>query len=215
MPSNDKLPDGGGGTAQYVAITSAASARGSLSYQTKETDFADARTAYWHGVDVNMTARVADRVNLQAGTSTGRGVRNTCDSVGRPSGTAGEQPGRFVLGHRTVDDVVPRSRLVSRPEGRRADQLDAAVDAHDGRWRQRQQRHFAERQLPAAEQRGGEVSRPPAGRRAVATGTTTVNIVVPSALYPSERRNQIDMRFAKILRFGGGVSTSARTSTTC
>ena len=45
------------------------------------------------------------------------------------------------------------------------------------------------------------LGRLPAG--ALPTGTTTVNIVVPSALYPSERRNQIDVRIAKILRFGG------------
>ena len=45
------------------------------------------------------------------------------------------------------------------------------------------------------------LGRLPAG--AQATQTTTVNLVVPSAVYPAERRTQIDMRFAKILRFGG------------
>jgi hypothetical protein len=44
------------------------------------------------------------------------------------------------------------------------------------------------------------LGRLPAG--ALATGTTTVNIVLPSTLYPAERRNQIDVRFAKILRLG-------------
>ena len=45
---------------------------------TKEENVAgEARTAYWHGVDVNGD-RAARRVTLQMGTSTGRGVRNTC-----------------------------------------------------------------------------------------------------------------------------------------
>jgi hypothetical protein len=35
------------------------------------------------------------------------------------------------------------------------------------------------------------------------TGTTTVNLLRPGELYPAERVNQLDMRLAKILRFGG------------
>ena len=37
---------------------------------------------------------------------------------------------------------------------------------------------------------------------ALANGTTTVNLLTDGQLYPDERVNQIDMRFAKILRFG-------------
>ena len=44
------------------------------------------------------------------------------------------------------------------------------------------------------------LGRLPAG--ALGSGTTTVNLLTPSALYPLKRRTQIDMRFAKILRFG-------------
>jgi hypothetical protein len=45
------------------------------------------------------------------------------------------------------------------------------------------------------------LGRLPAG--ALATGTTTVNLLRPSDLYPLERRTQIDVRFAKILRIVG------------
>jgi hypothetical protein len=38
---------------------------------------------------------------------------------------------------------------------------------------------------------------------ALATGTTTVNMLKPGQLYNLERTNLMDMRFAKILRFGG------------
>jgi hypothetical protein len=44
------------------------------------------------------------------------------------------------------------------------------------------------------------LGRLPAG--ALASGTTTVNLLVPSALYPLERRTQIDVRLAKIVRLG-------------
>jgi hypothetical protein len=38
---------------------------------------------------------------------------------------------------------------------------------------------------------------------ALATGTTTVNLLNPGQLYALERTTLVDMRFAKILRFGG------------
>ena len=40
----------------------------------------------------------------------------------------------------------------------------------------------------------------PAG--SLINGTTTVNLLLPGELYPDDRLNQVDMRFAKILRFG-------------
>jgi hypothetical protein len=45
------------------------------------------------------------------------------------------------------------------------------------------------------------LGRLPAG--ASAAQNTTVNLLSPSELYPLERRTEIDIRLAKILRFGG------------
>ena len=44
------------------------------------------------------------------------------------------------------------------------------------------------------------LGRLPAG--ALANGTTNVNLLATGQLYTDQRVNQIDMRFAKILRFG-------------
>ena len=44
------------------------------------------------------------------------------------------------------------------------------------------------------------LGRLPAG--ATAAQNTTVNLLAPSELYPLERRTEVDVRFAKILRFG-------------
>ena len=45
------------------------------------------------------------------------------------------------------------------------------------------------------------LGRLPAG--ASAAQNTTVNLLAPSELYPLERRTEVDIRIAKILRFGG------------
>jgi hypothetical protein len=37
---------------------------------------------------------------------------------------------------------------------------------------------------------------------ASAAQTTTINLLTPDALYPPDRRTNLDMRFAKILRLG-------------
>lgn len=56
VPVNANLPNAGG-TESYVAITPAAAARGSQSFQTKEENIAgETRTAYYQGFDVSGTS---------------------------------------------------------------------------------------------------------------------------------------------------------------
>ncbi len=201
IPQNDKLPGGGGGTAQFVAITPTAAARGAQSYQTKETDFADARTAYWHGVDFNVTARMADRINLQAGTSTGRGVRDICDlwrarpelqGSNRADACAVTEP--WMTSFRGLASYrVPKAEVQVSATLRSTRTTAGGENASNGTSLN------ANYQLPNTTVLQ-YLGRLPAG--ALATGTTTVNLAVPSSLYPPERRNQIDVRIAKILRFG-------------
>ena len=76
-PQNPALPVSGS-TLTYVNLSPTASARGARNYQTFETDYAPARTQYWHGVTTSLNARLRNGVTHQAGTSTGRGVQNTC-----------------------------------------------------------------------------------------------------------------------------------------
>lgn len=198
IPDNAKLPGGGGGTAQFVAITSAAAARGSQSYQTRETDFADARTSYWHGVDVNATARMANRLNLQAGTTTGRGVRNTCDLwrarpelQGSNRADACDVTEPWMTSFRGLASYrVPKAEVQLSATLRSTRTTAGGDNASNGTSLN------ANYQLPntVVQQYLGRL---PAG--ALSSGTTTVNLAVPSALYPPDRRNQIDIRVAKIL----------------
>jgi hypothetical protein len=201
VPSHPNLPDGVGSTASYVAVTAAANARGSQTLMTKETNFAPARTAYWHGVDYQATARLSGGITLQGGGSTGRGVRNTCElwrarpqlqgsnraeacDVTEPWLTTVRGLASYTLPRIDVlVSLIGRSN-VTNASGDTASS-GSSVDAN-----YRMPNSYVQTLL----------GRLPAG--ALASGFTTVNLLTPDMLYPLERRTQIDMRFAKILRFG-------------
>jgi hypothetical protein len=200
IPEHDNLP-GGGQSAQFVAITPAASARGSQSYMTSEKDYGDARTAYWHGMDFTATARLAFGLNLQGGTSTGRGVRDSCNvtrALPELLGTARvdscDVTEKWATTFRglasytlpKIDVLVSASvrSLVTAPGGSASNGLSLAAN-------------YVVPNTVIQQSLG----RLPAN--ALATGTTTVNLLNPGELYTLERTNLVDMRFAKIFRFAG------------
>ena len=75
-PSDPRLPGGGG----YVVSGLADIKPGALSRATLNaiTQTSDLQYRYWHGVDTNVTLRGGGGLRLQAGTSTGRQVQDTC-----------------------------------------------------------------------------------------------------------------------------------------
>jgi hypothetical protein len=202
IPSHPELPDDVGTTAQYVAITSAAGARGSKTLQTKETNFADARTAYWHGVDYQATARLANGLTVQAGGSTGRGVRNTCDLWrARPDLIGSNRIDACDVNEPWLSTVrglasyrTPRlgilASIIVRSNRTNAGDIASNGSTLDGNYR-------ISNSVIATPQFLGRL---PSGGQA--NGFTTVNLLTPDMLYPIERRTQVDMRFGKILRFG-------------
>ena len=198
IPQHENLP-GGGESASFVAITPTASARGAQSYMTSEKDYGDARTAYWHGMDFTATARMTFGLNLQGGTSTGRGVRDTCnvtralpellgtarvDSCDVTENWATSFRGLVSYTFPKIDVLVSASMrsLVTPPGGSASNGLSLAAN-------------YVVPNLVIAQSLG----RLPAN--ALATGTTTVNLLNPGQLYNLERTNITDMRFAKVFRF--------------
>ncbi len=165
VPNHPDLPNAGG-TASYVAITPAASARGSRSFMTKEETVAgETRTAYWHGVDVNATARMANRLTLQMGTTHRPRRARYLRVVGSASAAS--------VGSNRLDacDVtepwltaVRGLASYSNPEDRRAGQHDHSVD-EDHRQRERQQRHVAHGNYQIPNTVVQTAARPPAGWR--------------------------------------------------
>jgi hypothetical protein len=200
LPNHPELP-GGGTTADFVAITPAASARGARNLMTSETNYAPERTVYWHGFDYTATARLASGVTLQGGGSTGRGVRNTCELWRALPELQGSN--RADACDVTESWLTSIRGLASYP----IPKVDVLVSATLRSVRTTASGDVGSNgsSLDANYQLPNTVVRDLLGRlpaNALATGNTTVNLLVPGQLYPLERRTQLDLRLAKIIRLG-------------
>jgi hypothetical protein len=197
-PSDPRLPDGGGYPIDVYTLTAAAAARPARNLVTFETDYGDARSNYWHGVDVTLKARTKQGLNLQAGTSTGRSITDTCatevliDSPD-PRNCHSVEPFRTTLrglASYTVPlvDVLVSATLRSEPPLQLGGLFTTTGNG-------------ARLLVPNTVVRDQLGRLPPGG---LATGTTTVYLIDNGAhrLYADNRRTQVDMRFAKVLRFG-------------
>ena len=159
---------------------------------TFETDFGPARTNYWHGVDLTVRARFGSGLNLQGGTSTGRSIEDRCGTVVNvdspdPRGCHNEEPFMTTLRGLASYTVPKIDVLVS---GTVRSQPALQIIGADSVWN-----------VPNTMVRS-ILGRVPPGQ--LATGNTGVQLVDNGdrRLYADNRRTQIDMRFAKILRFG-------------
>jgi hypothetical protein len=188
--------------APFVAITQAASNRGAQNYMTSEKDYGDARTAYWHGFDFTGTARLANGVTVQGGTSTGRAVRDICNvtrALPELLGTARVDSCDVTENWTTVfrglaSYTLPKVGVLVSASIRSLEAIPGGGVATNGG-------SLAANYVVPNTVIQGALGRLPAN--AQASGTTTVNLLKPGELYTLERTNLVDMRFAKILRFGG------------
>lgn len=206
-PTDERLPGGGGYPVSFL-IRNANKALGATdNYYTTTKDFGD-ETHYWHGVDVSFNARLENGLLLQGGTSTGRGVNDTCDVLigrfGRPMTPAATADG-VIDGQPACDYAEPWLTTLRGLGSYTVPKVDVLVSA-------------IIRMQPNA-QPGGNVGTNGASRSAdyrlnatafrAATGRSlrpgvtqqSVDLLAPGDLY-GDRVNTFDMRFAKILRFG-------------
>jgi hypothetical protein len=189
-----------GQSAAFVAITPAANARGAQNYMTSERDYGDARTAYWHGMDFNATARLANGLMIQGGTSTGRGVRDICNvtrALPELLGTARVDScsvtERWATSLRGLASyTVPKVGVLVSASMRSLETTPGGGVATTGL-------SLAANYVVPNAIIQQSLGRLPAN--ALATGTTTVNLLNPGQLYTLRRTNLVDMRFAKILNF--------------
>src|SRR5204862_7659205 len=84
--------------------------------QRCETDYAPARTQYCHGMDVNRNVRLHNGFAVQAGTTTGRGVQNTCALVARLPELLAVVVGSPTV-HQTVDSCSVTEPFVTTVHG--------------------------------------------------------------------------------------------------
>ena len=213
-PADDRLPNGGGYPVTFLTRNTRSALGATDSYYTTTDDFGG-ETHYWHGVDMSVNARMRNGLSLQGGTSTGRGVADTCDMYtsrfGRPMaptlGTAAVPviAVGIVDGVRACDLAEPWLTSVRGLAAYTVPKVDVLISAIF--------RSQANAQ-PGADPGTNGASRTATYRmnaaqflaatgRPLATGLATqdVNLVLPGTVY-GDRINVVDMRFAKILRFG-------------
>jgi len=188
-PAHPGLPGGGGFSTTYLDPRTLATDN----YITFETDYGDARQQYWHGVDVNFHARLANELVVQGGTTTGRAVQNFCD-------VASQVPELFTGATRqptatceTTDTWQTQFKgVASYTVPKIGVQVSTAVQLKPG---SRLAANYAAPNSEVARSMG----RLPTG--GLVNGNTVVNLIVPGELY-GERVNQVDVRMAKVLHLG-------------
>ena len=176
-------------------------------YVTFASDYGD-WSQYWHGVDVNITARLHNGLLFQGGTSTGRGVRDNCEVVAK-------LPELLFSGGPPAVWQQPQSCHVTEPWLTQArglasytlPKIDVALS-------------MSFQLKPGTLGLGGNdsasnglsvaanynvpnaVAQASLGRPlSNGAANTPVNMLLPGQLY-GERINQVDLRAAKVLRFG-------------
>jgi hypothetical protein len=202
-PSDPRLPNGGGYQITQYVVKAANAGEAAQNYITFQTDFGPEQTNYWHGVDFTLNARTRWGLTFSGGTSTGRSVTDDCATSVKidspdPRNCRDVDPFQTTL-RGLASYTIPKVGVLvsgtvrSQPEVERSaswpmpNSPTAPVCAAN----------------PAActQTLIGLLGRLPAG--ANATGNTTITLTDNDhRLYSGNRRTQIDMRFAKILRFG-------------
>jgi hypothetical protein len=201
-PTDARLPGGGGYPIRIYQASNAALALPASNYITFETDFGPERTNYWHGVDFTLNARTRWGLTFSGGTSTGRSVTDNCATTVKidspdPRNCHDADPFQTTL-RGLASYTVPKIGVLvsgtvrSQPEVDRAANLNLPNSPTSAAC------------LPNPTQcvtLQGLLGRLPTGTSA--TGTQTINLIDNDhRLFSGSRRTQIDMRFAKIVRFG-------------
>ena len=201
-PQHPRLPGGGGYPVTFLTRNTRSALGATDSYYTTNSDFGD-ETHYWHGVDVSFNARMNNGLVFQAGTSTGRGVNDTCEIetaiYGRPQLLIGtdQQPACSVaepwltnvrgLATYTVPrvDVLVSAIFRSQPNAQPGNNVATNGASRSATYRMTAAQFLAITGVPL---RTGLASQ-------------DVNLLLPGEIY-GDRINAVDMRFSKILRFG-------------
>jgi hypothetical protein len=206
IPVDPRLPGGGGGTVTGLYnLVPGKVGQEDLYSQLVSTfgEAGDKMKENWHGFDVNFNARLRNGLTLQGGTSTGRRFRDNCalramlPETYSWASTAAVQTTRVntstgALANpycRTVDPFQTSFRGLSTYI---VPKIDVNVSLT---WRS-----DAGDDLAANYVVTNAIAAPSLGRN-LSSGNVTVNLIEPGTVYGA-RQNNLDMRIAKILRFG-------------
>lgn len=202
-PRHAGLPDGGGYAISGLVDTKAAAFGRSYDGFVTFADNFGKQIDHWNGLDLTINARPRPGLMLQGGTTTQRQTTDNCDVV---THAAGEPPLRGTglpvynptpLYCHVQGTFLTQLRLMGAYTVPRLDvQVTASLQS-----------------LPGPEISANYVASnaevaPSLGRSlAGGAGNVTVNLVEPRSMY-GERLNQLDLRVAKLLHFGGTRMTA-------
>ncbi|HVZ20519.1 MAG TPA: hypothetical protein VG871_05630, partial [Vicinamibacterales bacterium] len=195
-PTDSRLPNGGG---YPITVLVPKTAGASSTLYTNETDFGPERKSTWDGFDITFNARLRQGLTTQVGTSTGRAFVDNCDTATNYS-LLGGFGGTTLVGPdpRGCHNVEPWQTTIRGLASYTVPKIDVLVSTVI-----RSQPPLpitATWSVPNSVILAALGHLPPG---ALATGRTNIPITDNvNRLYASNRRTQVDMRFAKIVRFG-------------
>ena len=203
IPSDPKLPGGGGGTVTGLYNLVPDKVGDEDLYSQLTENFGEMKEN-WHGIDVSLNARLRNGLTVQGGTSSGRRFMDNCDVRAALPETYSWQSTQAVQTTR----VTSSTGALANPWCRVAEPFKTSfrglgtyiipkVDVNLS---------LTWRSDPGPEQAANYVvtsaiAQPSLGRP-LSSGNVTVNLIEPGTVYGA-RVNSMDMRIAKILRFHG------------
>jgi len=206
IPIDPRLPGGGGGVVPGVYNLNSNKVGQVQDLALLDSKVGGEPTENWQGVDFSVNARLRSGVIVQAGTSTGRTLQDNCalrSSLPETYPWSTITVTQSLRGDSVAGLTRPYCRIVEpymTSFRGLATYVVPKVDVQvSGTWRSD----------PGTEIQANYVvtnaianSGPDPLGRNLSSGNITVNLIPQGTLY-SDRRNNIDFRAAKILRFGG------------
>jgi hypothetical protein len=175
----------------------AAGPRPASNFITRENGYGDL-TEYWHGVDFTANARLRNGLTLQIGTSTGRKIIDRCDTI-----TKVDQP-TIAVGAVLQQSTACYSKepFLTTLRGLASYTVPKIEVRVSGTFRSQPGDGATATWIVPNTVIQSALGRLPFG--ALAAGTTSLALLDldQRRLYQDFRRNQVDMRIAKILRLG-------------
>ena len=202
-PSDPRLADGGGYPVVVFVPTPAANAVQPQTILRRESFYGGERESKWDGVELSLNARMRNGLTIQVGGGTGRGLVDTCETVVKfnnvnaagvhagpnPRGCHNVEPWQWSFGGSSTYTIPKIDVLVSAVLRSRAPSLLGGTPDTAATW-----------QVPNSVIAAALGHLPPG---ATATGTTNIPLGDNEhRIYADNRRTQVDMRVAKIVRFG-------------
>nr|AAY89272.1 hypothetical protein [uncultured bacterium BAC10-10] len=205
-PVDSRLPGGGGQTISSLYDINQTKV-GLVDELAQSASNFGKQKENWQGVDVNVSARLRNGVTVQGGTSTGRRLQDACDVRSQlpelganASGTANNSIGG-ASGGNGLSVVNPYCRIVdpylTQIRGLATYTIPRIGVQVSGTWSSNPGIDLAANYVVS-----NAIAKQSLGRDlSNGASNVTVNLIAPSTLY-SERRNNMDFRVSKILRYG-------------